>query len=45
MGLFSPTRDEEKKGGLHTYVSYAKGREGEDYVTVYWAGEAVQGKS
>ncbi|RDI85501.1 hypothetical protein Vi05172_g4323 [Venturia inaequalis] len=40
-----PTRDEEKKSGLHTYVSYAKGREGEDYVTVYWAGEAVQGKS
>ncbi|QDS74516.1 aromatic prenyltransferase (DMATS family) [Venturia effusa] len=41
LGTF-PTRDVEKKSGLHTYVSYAKDKEGEDYVTVYWAGEAVQ---
>lgn len=43
--LYSPTRDLEKKCGLPTYVSYAKSKEGEDYVTVYWAGEAVLGKS
>lgn len=41
----SPARDVGKKSGLHTYVSYAKSKDGEDYVTVYWAGEAVQVKS
>ncbi|TLD34837.1 aromatic prenyltransferase [Venturia nashicola] len=42
VGTIFPERYVEKKNGLHTYVSYAKNMEDEDYVTVYWAGEAVQ---